>query len=345
MAPDPAARPSPGREIPDAILFGRSLPMHQVRARLDRVTPTAIPVLIVGESGTGKEVIARYIHARSLCSAGPFVRINCPGIPGALLESELFGFEKGSFTGATITKIGLVEAASGATLFLDNIAELELVLQSKLLQFLQDGRFSRIGGHENLRADVRLICAANRPLEMEIRSGRFREDLFHRINVVTIALPPLRERRDDIPDLIDFFLCLFSTEFRRTPQPIRPAARESLAAHEWPGNIRQLENVIKRYVIFDSEDGLLAQISDAAPLAANTPVVSQRMSLKQVTREATRDIERRVILDTLSACHWNRKKAAEILRISYRALLYKMKQGGLPAKRRVLSNAPGAKNQ
>jgi two-component system response regulator AtoC len=326
----PAAA-SAGMEIPETLLFGRSSRMQQVHARLDKVAPTGVPVLIVGESGTGKEVIARYIHSRSLRGTGPFVRVNCPGIPGALLESELFGYEKGAFTGAATSKPGLVESAFEGTLFLDSIAELDLSLQSKLLHFVQDGHFSRIGGHENLHADVRFICAAARPLEEEIQSGRFREDLFHRINVITVNLSPLRERGADIPDLIDFFLLSFANEFRHTPRPIHAAVLQMLAANDWPGNIRQLLNVIKRYVIFDSEEVLLSHDSGDAGVAVNAR--SQKVSLKQVTREAIRDIERKVILDTLCAYRWNRRKTAEALSISYRALLYKMKQNGLPAKR------------
>jgi two-component system response regulator AtoC len=336
MRQEPAVRLSAidGTGIPEQILFGRCEAMQAVRAKLERVAQTNVPVLIVGESGTGKEVIARYIHCRSLWRSGPFVRINCPGIPGSLLESELFGYEKGAFTGASVAKAGLVESASDGTLFLDGIGELEFSLQSKLLQFLQDGQFARIGGQENLCPRVRIMCAASRPLETEIESGQFRRDLFYRINVVTVHLPPLRERRLDISELIDFFLRGFSKEFGLTPRPIRASARDLLVANDWPGNIRQLENVIKRYVILDSEDAILADICGRAPLALNTSAgESQQVSLKQVTRHATRELERKVILDTLSTNRWNRKKTAQALRISYRALLYKMKEGGLLSRR------------
>jgi two-component system response regulator AtoC len=308
--------------------------MQRVRARLDQVAKTVVPLLIVGESGTGKEVIAHYVHSHSPRRTGPFVRINCPGIPGALLESELFGYEKGAFTGAAISKIGLVQFASGGTLFLDSIAELEFSLQAKFLEFLQDYRFTRVGGQESLHADVRIICTSSRPLEPEIQSGRFREDLFHRINVVTINLPPLRERRQDIPDLIDYFLDAFSKEFSRRPPPMRAFTRGLLNANDWSGNIRQLENVIKRYVIFGSEESILASISGSGVLGLNAPAGStQCISLKQVTRQATRELERKVILETLTACQWNRKRTAETLHISYRALLYKMQQSGLPTKK------------
>jgi two-component system, NtrC family, response regulator AtoC len=335
MMHEPAASPfaSGPRDIPEQILFGRSAAMGEVRARVQKVASTKVPVLIVGESGTGKELIARYIHSRSDCSDGPFVRINCHGIPGALLESELFGHEKDLFTGETVAKAGLVESASGGTLFINGIGEMEFSLQSKLLQFLQDREFTRIGGQENLRVDLRIICAARRPLELEIECRRFREDLLYRINVVTVELPPLRDRRFDIPELIDFFLHACSKEFGRAPRPITAATTQLLEAGDWPGNIRQLENVIKRYVILDSEDTLLANISGREPVALTmSPVESQPVSLKEATGRATRELERRLILETLSANQWHRKKTAEALHISYRALLYKMKQCGFPMK-------------
>jgi two-component system response regulator AtoC len=310
MTPEPVASPFAGgaRDVPEQILFGRSAAMEEVRTIVQKVACTKVPVLILGESGTGKELIARYIHSRSNCSDGPFVPINCPGIPGTLLEHELFGYEKGSSTGAPVAKAGLVESASGGTLFLDRIGEMEFSLQSKLLQFLQDGQFTRIGGQENLRVNVRIICAASRPLEAEVESGRFREDLFYRINVITVELPPLRDRRLDIPQLIDFFLHACSKEFGCAPRPIAAAIRQLLEAGDWPGNIRQLENVIRRYVIFDSEDTLLANVS-RSPSALNTPPTeSQPVSLKEATGRATRELERHLILETLIANQWHRKQ-------------------------------------
>ncbi len=324
--------------IPERILFGRGEAMQAVRNKLEKVACTNVPVLIVGESGTGKEVIARHIHAYSPWHDGPFVRINCPAIPGTLLESEMFGYEKGAFTGASTSKAGLVDSASGGTLFLDGIGELEFSLQSKLLQLLQDGQFTRIGGQENTCAEVRIICVASRPLEAEIEAGHFRRDLFYRINVVTVHLPPLRERRTDISELVDYFLHSFSKEFGRAPRPLPMASRNLLEAYDWPGNIRQLENAIKRYVILDTEEAILAELS-GRPLTMSPGPDSDPVSLKQVTRRATRELERKVILDTLSSNHWNRKRTAQALHISYRALLYKMQQGGLPAKRPNHNNA------
>jgi two-component system response regulator AtoC len=330
---------STGTAIPERVLFGRSEAMQAVRARIEKVAQTRVPVLIVGESGVGKELMARYVHSRSSWRDGPFIRVNCPGIPGMLLESELFGYETGA-PHASTSKAGLVESAREGTLFLDGIGELEFSLQSKFLQFLQDNQFSRIGGQETLRANVRLICAASRPLEAEIESGRFRRDLFYRINVVTVQVPPLRERRHDIPDLVEFFLEGFSSEFGRAPRPIRPATRKLLVSNDWPGNIRQLENLIKRYVILDTEDAILGDICPTSPAATNSSREHVDCSLKDVTRSATRDLERKVILDALAANHWNRRKTAAALHISYRALLYKIKQGGLPTKK----STTGAEN-
>jgi two-component system response regulator AtoC len=320
---------------PAAVLFGHSDSMRDVRKRIDMAAPTDIPVLIVGESGTGKEIIARYIHSRSDRRNGPFIRINCPGIPGALLESEMFGYEKGAFTGASDAKAGLVEAASGGSLFLDGMAELEFGLQSKFLQFLQDNRFSRIGGHEDLRADVRVICTANRHLEIEVELGRFRQDLLYRINVITIELPPLRERRGDIPVLINFFVGRFSREFGRTVRPLSTSVLDLFVHSDWAGNIRQLENVIKRYVIFGNEDALLGEVCGREGIVVTAPDVSRR-SLRDITKTAVQEIERKTILETLVANRWNRRRTAQDLSISYRALLYKMKEGGIPQKRLAL---------
>lgn len=339
------AAPPGGMEtgIPPRILFGGSEAMQAVRKKIERVAHTSVPVLIVGESGTGKEVIARHIHSRSQSRTGPFVRINCPAIPGSLLESELFGHEQGAFTGASASRAGLVESASGGTLFLDSIDELDLSLQSKLLQFLQDGEFTRVGGQENRRADVRIICAASRSLEHDIEAGNFRRDLFYRINVVTVHLPPLRERRDDIPDLADHFLRRFAAEFGAEPRPLSSTVRQLLAASDWPGNIRQLQNVIKRYVILDTEDAIVAELA-GRPAAGGAPATNGPVFLKQLTKRATIELERKVIMDVLAANQWNRRKAASALHISYRALLSKMKQSGLPAKR-PKSNGAGGNGQ
>src|ERR1700692_3622622 len=209
-----------GEFPPDTIIFGKSEAMQALRARMDKVASAKVPVLINGESGTGKDIIARMIHGLSPWKGGPFVKVNCPAIPGTLLESELFGYEKGAFTGAYGTKPGRVERAHRGTLFLDEISELDLALQSKLLQLLQDGQFCRIGAQEDKKVEVRIVCATNRKLEEEIANGNFRADLFYRINVVNLHMPPLRERASDIPQLVHYFLEYYNRKFNsRANQP------------------------------------------------------------------------------------------------------------------------------
>src|SRR5262252_17718 len=243
-----------GEIPPESIVFGRSDAMQALRARMDKVAAANVPVLIHGESGTGKDIIARMIHGRSPWKSGPFVKVNCPAIPGTLLESELFGYEKGAFTGAYGTKPGRVEMAHRGTLFLDEISELDLALQSKLLQLLQDGQFCRIGAQEDKKVEVRVVCATNRKLEEEIDNGTFRQDLFYRINVVNLHMPPLRERRSDIPDLVDYFLEYYNRKYNCRARSLSAELMNSLQKYRWPGNIRELENLVKRYVILGNED-------------------------------------------------------------------------------------------
>lgn len=320
---------------PESVIFGRSAAMQILRQKINRVAGTNVPVLVMGESGTGKEILAKVIHSQSPWSDGPFVKVSCPAIPSTLLESELFGYEKGAFTGAYGTKPGRVELADRGTLFLDEIGELDMGLQAKLLQLLQDGQFSRIGAQADKKVEVRVVCATNRELEKEIEAGAFRSDLFYRINVVNIQLPPLRERREDIPDLIEYFLVAHSGAFKCSLRPISSRLMQDLQGYTWPGNIRQLENLIKRYVIFGNEDAIISDLA-ASPLP-NTSVFDPQIptdgpiSLKKVTQKAVLEVERRVILRTLEAHGWNRKRAARTLGISYRALLYKIRDAGLSA--------------
>src|SRR5260370_2140624 len=220
-----------GEMPPDAVVFGRTDAMQAVRDRLSKLAGANVPVLIQGESGTGKDIIARMIHANSPWRTGPWVKVNCPAIPGTLLESELFGYEKGAFTGAYGTKPGRVEMAHRGTLFLDEISELDLGLQSKLLQLLQDGQFCRIGAQAHKTVEVSVVCATNRVLEVEIESGTFRQDLFYRINVVNLQMPPLRERRGDIPDLVAYFLEYYNRNYNCPPRPLSPHFMPSLQQH------------------------------------------------------------------------------------------------------------------
>ncbi len=308
--------------------------MQAVRQRIEKVASANVPVLIRGESGTGKEILAKLVHCLSPWEDGPFVKVNCPAIPGTLLESELFGYEKGAFTGAYGTKPGRIELAHRGTLFLDEIAELDPGLQAKLLQLLQDGQFCRIGAQEDTRVEVRVVCATNRELEKEIEAGSFRQDLFYRINVVSIRLPALRERRQDIPELMGYFLEHYSAKYECPARSISPRLMQLLQNHDWPGNIRELENLIKRFVILGSEDSISADLLSREHTHFRPETGADgSVSLKAATRQAVRDVERKMILKVLQANHWNRKQTARALSISYRALLYKIKEAGLPAKK------------
>ena len=325
-----------GEIPPEAIVFGNSDAMQALRSRLDKVAAANVPVLIHGESGTGKDIIARMIHGRSPWRTGPYVKVNCPAIPGTLLESELFGYEKGAFTGAYGTKPGRVEMAHRGTLFLDEISELDLALQSKLLQLLQDGQFCRIGAQEDKKVEVRVVCATNRILEAEIENGTFRQDLFYRINVVNLAMPPLRERRGDIADLAHYFLEYYNRKYNCRAKELSGELMAVLQKYHWPGNIRELENLVKRYVILGSEEVISGDLVTRQQDYFNPEInLDGPISLKKLTRQATRELERKVILKVLQAHHWNRKQAARALSISYRALLYKIRDAGLPSNRTV----------
>jgi two-component system, NtrC family, response regulator AtoC len=322
---------------PEDIYFGPSEAMQAVCQRVARAAGLNVPILILGESGTGKEVLARFIHERSPWRSGPFVKVNCPAIPGTLIESELFGFEKGAFTGAHAAKPGRMEMAQGGTLFLDEIAEIDAGLQAKLLHVLQDGHFTRIGDHDERALDARVICATNRDLKQEIENGGFRSDLFYRINVISITLPPLRDRRADIPYLVDYLRGAFNRRFQREAPPVSHETLQLLQQRTWPGNIRELENCMARYVVLGSEE---AFYSDRAEQAEKKPLnISYELNedgnipLKRIAQQVTRRMEHDLILKVLQANHWNRRKTAEVLKISYRALLYKVRQAGLPPKR------------
>ena len=321
---------------PEIVVFGGSDLMREIRAKMERIADATVPVLIRGESGTGKEIIAKLLHLQSARRSGPFVKINCPAIPSTLIESELFGYEKGAFTGADGRKAGLVEVADGGTLFLDEIAELDFGLQSKLLHLLQDGQFYAIGGKKEKQVEVRFLCATNRRLEQEIQAGSFRQDLFYRIKVVTLSLPPLRERSCDIPLLIAHFLRTYSQQFRRNPQPLSAKTATALERYWWPGNIRELENLIKSYVILGSEDAIRRELlvtengSNGNGNGEGTGSGKRPASLKQ----AIRDLESQLIRQALEEQHWNRRRAARALKISYRSLLYRLKQSEGDPKRR-----------
>jgi two-component system response regulator AtoC len=252
------------------------------------------------------------------------------------LESELFGYEAGAFTGAHSPRTGWVQAAAGGTLFLDEIAELSPPLQAKLLHLLQDRRFCRIGGHEEVEVETRIICATNRDLEQEVLDGRFREDLLYRINTVTLYLPALTERWQDIPGLVSYFLRIYSEQYGTHPRSLSPALMNLLLKYHWPGNIREMENLIKTYAVLDSEDVITSAIAERRPAPPPPPEEpAEPSSLKEMARQATRDLERKLIEDALQANNWNRKAAARVLNISYRSLFYKIRAAGLPPKKTV----------
>jgi two-component system response regulator AtoC len=307
--------------------------MRIVRDMVTKIAATDAAVLLTGESGVGKEVVARAIHQASPRASHQFLKVNCAALPGELLESELFGHERGAFTGAERGKPGKFEQARGGTILLDEIGEVPLRLQAKLLHVLQDGEFTRVGGERVVENDVRVLAATNRDLEADIRAGRFREDLYYRLNVIEVQIPPLRERRDEIPALVDHFLRVANSQFGRT-LVMSSATRQLFVDHAWPGNIRELENAVKRSVVLGSVD--LGQPAAAGHGIAAAPVapaaVASRdghLDLKEIARTAARDAERMVIAQTLERVHWNRTKAARILQISYKALLYKIVQCGL----------------
>jgi two-component system response regulator AtoC len=342
----PALPPGAGDARPptlEALLLGRSEKMKAVRSLVERVADADVTVLVRGETGTGKELVARGLRWYSMRRDKPFVKVNCAALPADLLESELFGFERGAFTGAHQAKPGKFEAADEGTIFLDEIGEMSASLQAKLLQVLQDGEFSRLGGLSEVRVDVRVVAATNCDLERAVAAGTFREDLYFRINVVEITLPPLRERREDIPLLAEHFLRSQPTAGHRgAPAALSASTLDLFANYEWPGNVRELENIVKRIVVLGDETAahevierrqitapVRPQPETAPPQAAPADVNNRLTSLKDIGRTAAREAERVAILDMLERTRWNRKEAAEILGISYKALLYKIKDNRL----------------
>jgi nitrogen regulation protein NR(I) len=324
-------------------LVGQSPAIRQIYAVVEKVANTPSTVLISGESGTGKELIARALHENSSRHAGPFIKINCAAIPKTLMESELFGYDKGAFTGAVGAKPGRFELAHGGTLFLDEIGEIPIEMQVKLLRVLQESEFERVGGIKTIKVDVRLVTATNRDLLAEVGAGAFREDLFYRLNVVPIHIPPLRERREDIPLLADHFIAKFNDRLKKEIASIAPEAVERLVAYQWPGNIRELENLMERTMLFC--EGPEIRVSDlppevagaAAPAAAPSAAGEEGTraapeSLKEAVRAETERVERELIQRALDATGGNVTQAARKLKISRKSLQTKMKELGLREK-------------
>jgi two-component system, NtrC family, response regulator AtoC len=318
---------------PMKIIVGQTSAMKAILNKLEHLGQTDVPVLLQGESGTGKEIWARLLHNSSQRPTDSLVKVSCPAIPLTLFESELFGYERGAFTGAQSSKRGRVEQAHQGTLLLDEVGSLDISVQAKMLQVLEDGTFVRVGGHELRRVATRLISTANRDLRGQVAEGTFRLDFLFRINAVTITLPPLWQRVEDIPALIDYFLEQHAMAFRLSPKPLSKIAVRAMQIYHWPGNIRQLENLIRTYVLLGSEETLIAELmpemSDRTSQYDFDP--NEPISLKHVTKKATQDLERQIIFKVLEANLWNRRKTAESLKISYRSLLYKLTAAGPPS--------------
>src|SRR5215510_10871112 len=338
------------RQSDFTMLFGTSPKMMEVKMTIEQVADTTATVLIRGESGTGKEVVARMISSESSRSDKPFVKVNCAAIPHELLESELFGYEPGAFTGATRQKAGKFEQANNGTIFLDEISEMHPALQAKLLHVLQDHEFSRLGGKRDIQVDVRVLAATNKLLERAVEEGVFREDLFYRLNVVSIHIPPLRERREEIPVFLKYFLSRYSEYYSKHPPMFSEYAVSRMMDYAWPGNIRELENLVKRYVIVGNEAQIIRELSTPNPIVSSisseqvtsaerlpspvsVPPIQvgangqefEMPSLLEIGRRAAMQAEREAIERVLAQTRWNRRQAAKILKISYKALLNKLK--------------------
>ncbi|HEX6975683.1 MAG TPA: sigma-54 dependent transcriptional regulator, partial [Vicinamibacterales bacterium] len=362
----------------DRSVWGNSEKMRGIATVIEQVADSDVTVLIRGESGVGKELVSRAIHQRSTRKNRPFVKVNCAALPAELLESELFGHERGAFTGAATTRIGKFEQADGGTLMLDEIGEMKPALQAKLLHVLQDAEFTKLGSNKRIQVDVRIVAATNRDLEKMMLAGEFREDLYYRLKVIELTVPALRERRDEVPTLTDFFVARYSRKYNRPARPISEGLRQMFLQYDWPGNIRELENMIKRIVILQDEHlvereiqrnmqriaatavaaapavaiaaaaavpvgagigsglpGTFPPVPEPEPLdgddeaAVSAPAEEGGGSLAAVAKAASIKAERAAIETTLRQVHWNRRKAAVILGVSYKTLLNKIKECGI----------------
>jgi two-component system, NtrC family, response regulator AtoC len=340
--PVPATSHSQPRGAPDVEELGNnwfyvaaSPAMREVRKQVSQVASIDVPVLLLGESGTGKEVIARLLHKQSRRAHRTFMKVNCAALPVELLESELFGYEAGAFTGAQHAKPGKFEICHKGTLFLDEIAEMPIPPQAKLLHVLQDGEFSRLGSSTTARVDVRVLAATNVDITQALESRRFRADLYYRLNAFMIELPPLRERKEDIPELLNHFIQNWASRCGRPCLPVSAKMLDACLRYRWPGNVRELENFVKRYLVLADEEQVLKSLgskpnSGPVQLApVRRPVVSNAVDLKSMVRGLKQEVEREAILRTLEQVRGSRKETAKILRISLRALHYKIRQYGI----------------
>src|SRR5271165_308980 len=330
----------------DLSFLAASPQMLKIRQQILQIAPVDVPVFISGESGVGKEVVARMIHLRSNRRQQAFVKVNCAALPGELLESELFGYEQGAFTGAVRAKPGKFEMANKGTIFLDEIAEMSTHLQAKLLHVLQDHQYSRLGGRHLVETDVRVLAATNVDVHEAMKTGRFREDLYYRLNVLSINVPPLRERTSEIPLLFRHFLEKYSEKFGKVLQAPSKHLLEAAINYPWPGNLRELENFVKRYMILEDDEGSLRELIEMSASRQRTsprqePVAAPReQGLKALVRGLKDEAEMEAIAAALEKTRWCRKDAAKMLGISYKALLYKMRQFNLGTTR--TRRAPGA---
>ncbi|MDG2335586.1 MAG: sigma-54 dependent transcriptional regulator, partial [Myxococcota bacterium] len=322
-------------EVDDSVWSGSA--MVEIRGIIEQISDTDVTVLVQGESGVGKEIVARSIHRLSNRADGPFVKVNCAALPEDLLESELFGYEKGAFTGAYSRKHGKFEVATGGTIFLDEIGEMSPGLQAKLLQVLQDSRFTRLGGNKDVEVDLRVVCATHRPLLEMVSRNDFREDLYFRLNVVNIHIPPLRDRREEIDPLVERFLEKYSRHYGKGVTLLSELMRKAFATYDFPGNVRELENMLKRIVVLESEDSVLAELGekqksghqdkiDFDALLEEVAATAGEVPLREVSRKVAVEVERQAIGMALRRTDWNRKKAASLLGVSYKTLLLKIKE-------------------
>jgi two-component system, NtrC family, response regulator AtoC len=348
------------------LFWGDSPDMKAIATVIEQVSDSDVTVLIRGESGVGKELVARAIHQRSPRRDRPFVKVNCAALPGELLESELFGHEKGAFTGAATTRVGKFEQADTGTIFLDEIGEMKAALQAKLLHVLQDGQFTRLGSNKPVNVDVRVVAATNRDLEAMLQRSEFREDLYYRLKVIEVTVPPLRERRNEIPHLTGFFMDRYARRYNRQARQLSDELAALFQSYEWPGNIRELENMIKRIVILQDEQLVIREMTRVArpvyaavgaslspnggtavatdepedeveldeepPPAEPAPAEPAASRLADVAKAAAMKAERSMIEDTLRQVRWNRRRAAEQLGVSYKTLLNKIKECGISRK-------------
>jgi len=306
--------------------------MQDIRKRIELIAATDVAVLLQGESGTGKELCAQLIHALSPRAKYPYVKVSCPVIPNSLIETELFGYERGAFNGALSEKRGRVEQAHKGTLVLDEVGSLDLTVQGKILQLLEDGTFTRVGGHETLSIFTHVISIANGDLSRQVAEGSFRLELLYRINAVTISLPSLRQRKVDLPRLVEYFAQKHANEFHVAPRTISKDLLQLMLAYDWPGNIRQLDNLMRSYTVIGDESLVVQELGPTSTGRDKVSAeidVTKPLSLKQITKSATKDLERQIILKVLQANSWNRQKTAKWLQISYRSLLYKLAEVGI----------------